>query len=516
MTTKNSALPTDVGEAKTDIVLENNDFQGPEEDTSTLKVCETETVKEVPSPGYEEYGEPPKTDAVKEDEMAEAPVNQDEIALIPDTQIGSNGAEQSGGTEGDEHASEDITDTMLAKDDDHPGKEFGETDKISETDSDTKAQESNAGENSTENLESVKPKKKRGLLKLGTAEEQVTNEKVVKRVRKKPEKPISVETETVNVNADEAETKMDEKKQSKRLSSSPTIIAIDGERTVETDEDKARSDLIDLLESLKSGKVLSGMVEGVETTENEEAPLAVIYHGAYKVIIPVFELIDLPTDYRGMKPKDVHLYLIRKRLGAEIDYVIKGVDKDSGLAIASRMDAMKSKRKLYYFGKDRDGNNLLYPGICAEARVVSVVRTGVFVEIFGAEAFISLKELSYQRVMDAKLYYQVGQRVIVKVLDIDKTDKNNVKVKASIKQAGENPYTKAIRKYTVGNCYVGMVSLVDETGVFVSLDGGIDCLCAFPKRGRPPRGARVTVRILGINYEMNRIWGAITHTALPR
>ena len=63
--------------------------------------------------------------------------------------------------------------------------------------------------------------------------------------------------------------------------------------------------------------------------------------------------------------------------------------------------------------------------------------------------------------------------------------------------------------------YVGTVSMVDTTGVFVALDGGIDCLCSYPKRGRPPRGARVTVRILGINHESNRIWGAITHIAMP-
>ena len=77
-------------------------------------------------------------------------------------------------------------------------------------------------------------------------------------------------------------------------------------------------------------------------------------------------------------------------------------------------------------------------------------------------------------------------------------------------------YEKALRRYTVGNRYVGTVSMVDMNGVFVSLDGGIDCLCSYPKRGRPPRGSRVTVRILGINNESNRIWGAITHIATPR
>ena len=118
--------------------------------------------------------------------------------------------------------------------------------------------------------------------------------------------------------------------------------------------------------------------------------------------------------------------------------------------------------------------------------------------------------------MDAEKYFTPGQRTLVKILDIDRTDRRNIKVRASVKQAGENPYDKALKKYSVGNRYVGTVSMVDTNGVFVSLDGGIDCLCNYPKRGRPPRGARVTVRILGINYNTNRIWGAITHIAAAR
>ena len=39
---------------------------------------------------------------------------------------------------------------------------------------------------------------------------------------------------------------------------------------------------------------------------------------------------------------------------------------------------------------------------------------------------------------------------------------------------------------------------------------------AAPQRGRPPRGCRVTVRILGINHESNRIWGVITHMSTAR
>ena len=41
---------------------------------------------------------------------------------------------------------------------------------------------------------------------------------------------------------------------------------------------------------------------------------------------------------------------------------------------------IRDRRKEYYFGTDRDGNNLIYNDVCAEARIVSVIRAGIFVE----------------------------------------------------------------------------------------------------------------------------------------
>lgn len=295
------------------------------------------------------------------------------------------------------------------------------------------------------------------------------------------------------------------------------VLSIDEGRTVETEADKARNDLLDLVESQKTGRILTGTIQGVERAVNSATKsLAVIYHGAFKVIIPAEEAVVLPDDTRGRSPDEILNYMLTKRLGAEVDYIVKGVDPQSNLAVASRLDAMAAKRKAYYFGVDRDGNNRIYSGVCAEARIVSVIRAGIFVDLFGLETYIPLRELSYQRWMDAGLYFQAGQRVLVKVLEVDRSDRNNIRVTASVKQAGENPYEKALRMYSVDSCYVGTVSMVDVNGVFVALDGGIDCLCSYPKRGRPPRGARVTVRILGINHESNRIWGAITHIAAAR
>lgn len=337
--------------------------------------------------------------------------------------------------------------------------------------------------------------------------------------KKTAEKPSESDTEAHSDHKDAGDGVEETPKPRKRRASarSKPVVSIDERPTVETEADKAKNDLLDLLESQKTGRILTGTIQGVERpADNPSRSLAVIYHGEFKVMIPAEEAVEPPADYRGRLPEDVLHYMLTKRLGAEVDYIVKGIDPKSGLAVASRLEAMKSKRKAYYLGTDRDGNNLLYSGVCAEARIVSAIRAGIFVDLFGLEIYIPLRELSYQRWMDAAAYFQPGQRILVKVLEVDRSDRNQIKATASVKQAGENPYEKALRRYSVGNRYVGTVSMVDTNGVFVALDGGIDCLCSYPKRGRPPRGSRVTVRILGINNDSNRIWGAITHIAAAR
>lgn len=333
----------------------------------------------------------------------------------------------------------------------------------------------------------------------------------------KPRRSRRTRTPKSESDTEEKEVKTTTRRKRANTRTAVNVLSIDEHRTVETEADKARNDLLDLIESMKTQKILTGTIQGVEQPEdNPSRSLAVIYHGDFKVIIPAEEAVLPPEDNRGRSQEDVMHYTLTKRLGAEVDYIVKGIDPQSGVAVASRLEAMAAKRKEYYFGTDRDGNNILYEGVCAEARIVSVIRAGIFVDLFGLEIYIPLRELSYQRLLDASSQFQPGQRVLVKILSIDRSDRNHIKASASVKQAGENPYEKALRRFSVGNRYVGTVSMVDTTGVFVALDGGVDCLCSYPKRGRPPRRARVTVRILGLNMESNRIWGAITHIAAPR
>lgn len=296
------------------------------------------------------------------------------------------------------------------------------------------------------------------------------------------------------------------------IRSDQRVVTIERNAEVTTQADTQMKHLLELLASLRSRHILTGKLEGVEVSDSGE-PRASLYYGGFKVLIPSFELMDPPESFRDMDPNEVMRYLITKRLGAEIDFVVKGIDQEANLVVASRKEAMALRRRQFFFGQDREGNNLLYEGAIAEARVVSTIRSGIFVELFGVEAFISSQELSYQRILDAGKVYIPGQRILVKVVSLIRGPSQSVQVMLSVKQTQLNPYDSIVEKYIPGNHYIGTVTMVDVNGVFVALDGGVDCLCMYPARGIPLIGSRVTVRIHKVDPETRRVNGDIIHTA---
>ena len=99
------------------------------------------------------------------------------------------------------------------------------------------------------------------------------------------------------------------------------VVTIEAGSQLETEDEKQRRNLYELISSLNSKAVLTGRIEGVESSANGD-PRAIVYRGSYKILIPSFEIIDPPDDFRGMDPNEVMHYLLTRRLGAEIDYVI--------------------------------------------------------------------------------------------------------------------------------------------------------------------------------------------------
>lgn len=282
-------------------------------------------------------------------------------------------------------------------------------------------------------------------------------------------------------------------------------ITLGNRESTLTDAYRSQNDLLDLTESMRARTMLTGHIQGIECIRGTEIPeFATLYYGSYKVIIPVDELISVDeeatNEYRGAA--------VSRRLGAEIDYVVKGIDQENRIAAASRLDAMAIKRREFFQRKDYEGNTIIQEGSDAEARVVSVISYGVFVEVFGVESFIPRSELSLVRVTDASELFKAGDRTLVRVLRISSDEGGNIRLRLSVRQAHEEFEEAILSRFVPDNLYSGTVSMVSLSGVHVNL-GDASCLCPFPRRGRPTVGARVCVRVRGVNLEEKQIWGII-------
>ena len=298
-----------------------------------------------------------------------------------------------------------------------------------------------------------------------------------------------------------------QKQQKQQKVKEQNIITIEDERTVQTERDMAFADLRELQEAARTGRIMTGIIQGFERTDKDfSGSRVVVYHGSCKILISSMKLVEEPEDFHGKEKAEVYAAMAQKRIGAEIEFVVKTVDEKEFTAVANRVEAMSIRKDNFYLKK----SGIIKEGACAEARIVAVTPFGVWAEIFGVESFINNRELGYQRIHQPSEFFQTGQRVIVKILSVKK-DNGKIRVDASIKQAQENPFEKEIWKFAQGSMYLGKVTMVTERGVFVALDGGVECYCKMPTRGRPPRGARATVKIVNIDPVKSRVIGFITH-----
>ncbi|MCK4650960.1 30S ribosomal protein S1 [Candidatus Babeliales bacterium] len=117
-----------------------------------------------------------------------------------------------------------------------------------------------------------------------------------------------------------------------------------------------------------------------------------------------------------------------------------------------------------------------YPaGSTAKGRISSITDYGLFVEIEkGVEGLVHISEISWtERINNLSKYYQVGDTIEVKVVDLDK---ENRRMSLSIKQLMEDPWKKVEEKFKVGEKISGKITNITDFGLFVQLLEGVDGL----------------------------------------
>lgn len=136
---------------------------------------------------------------------------------------------------------------------------------------------------------------------------------------------------------------------------------------------------------------------------------------------------------------------------------------------------------------------------------------GAFAEINGVDGLIHLSQISWKHVSKAEDVLKKGDIMDLKIIDLDKENK---KLSLSIKKLTKEPWENVTLKYPEGSVVLGKVVRINDFGVFVELEPGLDALVHISKishdRIEHPSevltvGEEIKAKILSVDEEKKRI-----------
>ena len=168
-------------------------------------------------------------------------------------------------------------------------------------------------------------------------------------------------------------------------------------------------------------------------------------------------------DIRPLKKVD-HL------LNTPIKVIATRIDKSRGNVCVSRRAVLeKSKNEQVAEAL----KNLKEGDIVENAVVKATTDWGIFLDINGVDALLHVSDLSYGRVKKPSDLVNIGQKLKVKIIKIEK---NTNRVSASIKALTANPFENIEKKYKIGEVYEGEVTKIMDYGCFVKIEDGVEGL----------------------------------------
>ncbi len=256
------------------------------------------------------------------------------------------------------------------------------------------------------------------------------------------------------------------------------VLTLDSDAVLETAQSKA--DLIwhEIQNAYRTKKILTGMLGGIEKTENGSL-IAIVYYKDFRTVIPITEMMinlvqDESHDYGDISLRQNKV--LNNMLGCEIDFIVKGLDAQSRSVVASRKEAMLKKRQIFYLDRNASGNSKIYEDRIVQARVVAVAEKVVRAEIFGVETSILARDLSFDWLGDARERFHVGEHILVRILSVAAESLDKITVKADVKSVEGNTSKENMRKCKIQGKYAGTVEDIHKGTVFVRLSTGVNAI----------------------------------------
>jgi len=192
---------------------------------------------------------------------------------------------------------------------------------------------------------------------------------------------------------------------------------------------------------------------------------------------PVIEVVKggliVDIGLRGFLPASlVDLRRVRDLspfVGESIEAKVIELDKNRNNVVLSRrafLEEAQAEQRQEFLSD-------LQPGDVREGVVSSVVNFGAFVDLGGMDGLVHVSELSWQHVSHPGEVVAVGDKVQVRVLEVDR---DRERISLSIRQTREDPWDEFAREVMAGTIIEGKVTKTVPFGAFVSVGEGVEGL----------------------------------------
>ncbi|WP_420542093.1 30S ribosomal protein S1 [Rubrobacter naiadicus] len=210
-------------------------------------------------------------------------------------------------------------------------------------------------------------------------------------------------------------------------------------------------------------KAWNRIEEAYAAQENVEGPVIEVVKGG----------LILDIGLRGFLPASlVDIRRVRNLdafLGQRLECKVIELNRSRNNVVLSRRAVLEEERK-----EERERIlTSLKEGDIVEGTVSNLVDFGAFVDLDGIDGLIHISELSWNHVDHPSEVVQVGEKVKVKVLEVDQ---ERERISLGLKQTRKDPWQEVVEQVEVGQTIHGRVTKLVSFGAFVEVAEGVEGL----------------------------------------
>ena len=280
---------------------------------------------------------------------------------------------------------------------------------------------------------------------------------------------------------------------------------------IKVEDENERHNLILSIRKLEEDQSYDSLITAKENDETLE--------GTVMEVVQAGLVVDVGV--RGFIPasllSDEYVEDLEQFAGQTLEVKVEDIDKDKNRVILNRKKIVESQKK----DERKEQLQKLTADTIVEGEVVRTTNFGAFINLGAIDGLAHISELSYERVEKVEDAVNIGDKVDVKILDVDV---ENERVSLSIKQAQASPFELFIKEHNEGETLEGTVKRLVDFGAFVEVSPGVEGLVHVSEISHDhvaqpsdvlDEGEKIQVKILSLNADAEKVSLSIKETTDP-